>query len=162
MRRLIDANALSEKIGNMKFEITNNRGGYKYCNEDEKNEWDKLDSFDSLVCDAPTVDAVEVVHGNNVSKMHPVDEFICSNCGVILREWCEVRIDEENEDECYYEFEFSYCPKCGMKITKEIDAVTQAARIVCPMCDEDFCVGRNRCKEIAGFLEAKMDGDGNV
>lgn len=60
-QRLIDANALSEKIGNMKFEITNNRGGYKYCNEDEKNEWDKLDSFDSLVCDAPTVDAVEVV-----------------------------------------------------------------------------------------------------
>lgn len=58
MARLIDANALSEKIGNMKFEITNNRGGYKYCNEDEKNEWDKLDSFDSLVCDAPTVDAV--------------------------------------------------------------------------------------------------------
>ncbi len=59
-KRLIDANALSEKIGNMKFEITHNRGGYKYCNEDEKNEWDKLDSFDSLVCDAPTVDAVEV------------------------------------------------------------------------------------------------------
>ena len=60
-KRLIDANALSEKIGNMKFEITHNRGGYRYCNEEEKNEWDKLDGFDSLVCDAPTVDAVEVV-----------------------------------------------------------------------------------------------------
>ena len=64
-RRLIDANALSEKIGNMKNEITNNRGGYRYCDEDEKNEWDKLDSFDSLVCDAPTVDAVEVVRCKN-------------------------------------------------------------------------------------------------
>lgn len=60
MSRLIDANALSEKIGKMKDEITHNRGGYRYCNEDEKNEWDKLDGFDSLVCDAPTVDAVEV------------------------------------------------------------------------------------------------------
>ena len=60
-KRLIDANALSEKIGNMKNEITCNRGGYQYCNEDEKNEWEKLDVFDSLVCDAPTVDAVEVV-----------------------------------------------------------------------------------------------------
>jgi hypothetical protein len=59
-KRLIDANALSEKIGKMKYEITHNRGGYRYCNEDEKNEWDKLDGFDSLVCDAPTVDAVEV------------------------------------------------------------------------------------------------------
>ena len=57
-QRLIDANALSEKIGNMKFEITHNRGGYRYCNEEEKNEWDKLDGFDSLVCDAPTVDTV--------------------------------------------------------------------------------------------------------
>ena len=60
-KRLIDANALSEKIGNMKNEITCNRGGYRYCDEDEKNEWDKLDGFDNLVCDAPTVDAVEVV-----------------------------------------------------------------------------------------------------
>jgi hypothetical protein len=60
-KRLIDANALSEKIGNMKFEITHNRGGYQYCNEDEKSEWDKLDGFDSLVCEAPTVEAVEVV-----------------------------------------------------------------------------------------------------
>ena len=60
-KRLIDANALSEKIGNMKNEITHNRGGYRYCSEDEKNEWDKLDDFDSLVCDAPTIDAVEVV-----------------------------------------------------------------------------------------------------
>ena len=59
-KRLIYANALSEKIGKMKDEITHNRGGYRYCNEDEKNEWDKLDGFDSLVCDAPTVDAVEV------------------------------------------------------------------------------------------------------
>lgn len=59
-QRLIDANALSEKIGIMKFEITRNRGGYRYCNEEEKNEWDKLDSFDSLVCDAPIVDAVVV------------------------------------------------------------------------------------------------------
>ena len=62
-KRLIDANALSEKIGNMKNEITHNRGGYRYCSEDEKNEWDKLDGFDSLVCDAPTVDAVELPKG---------------------------------------------------------------------------------------------------
>ena len=59
-KRLIDANALCEKIGNMKYAITNNRGGYRYCNEEEKNEWEKLDSFYRLVCDATTVDAVGV------------------------------------------------------------------------------------------------------
>ena len=60
-KRLIDANALAEKIGNMKNEITHHRGGYKYCDEDEKKEWDKLDIFDSLIYEATTMDAVEVV-----------------------------------------------------------------------------------------------------
>lgn len=31
--------------------------------------------------DNPTVDAVEVVRGQNISPMHPVDEFQCSKCG---------------------------------------------------------------------------------
>ena len=79
-KRLIDANALCEKIGNMKYEITNNRGGYRYCNEDEKNEWEKLDSFDSLVCDATTVDAVEVVRCKDC-KHYDNSEGIC---------WCHL------------------------------------------------------------------------
>ena len=101
-KRLIDANALSEKIGYMKNEITRNRGGYRYCNEDEKNEWDKLDSFDSLVCNFPTVDAVEVVHG----RWERVDEslFRCSACS----EWQVMQNDW-----------FYFCPNCGAKMDLE-------------------------------------------
>ena len=55
-------------------------------------------------------------HGENITKMNPVDEFICSECGLIMRDLTEVRIDEDNEDECYFEFEFKYCPNCGVKI----------------------------------------------
>lgn len=87
-KRLIDANALSEKIGNMKNEITCNRGGYRYCDEDEKNEWDKLDGFDSLVCGAPTVDAVEVVR--------------CKNC--FANGCCSIQIDLDMGEQ-------GYCPK---------------------------------------------------
>lgn len=89
-KRLIDANALSEKIGNMKSEITYNRGGYQYCNEDEKNEWNKLDSFDSLVCDAPTVDAVEVIR--------------CKDCQQMLQKgWCSLHnTPMAQEDFCSY------------------------------------------------------------
>ena len=101
-KRLIDANALSEKIGIMKFEITRNRGGYRYCNEEEKNEWDKLDSFDSFVCDAPTVDAVEVVHGRWLSEMHGnSNNGTCSVCGSY---------------EHAYAFGWNYCPNCGAKM----------------------------------------------
>lgn len=54
--------------------------------------------------------------GRNVTDMHPVDEFICSECGLILRDLTETRIDEENEDECYFEFECKYCPRCGARM----------------------------------------------
>ena len=108
-KRLIDANALSQKIGNMKSEITHNRGGYQYCNEDEKNEWDKLDSFDSLVCDAPTVDAVEVVHGRWIDD-GGLDEdgngqYRCSCCGVGEKHNPTVTV--------------SYCWNCGAKMDGE-------------------------------------------
>ena len=113
-KRLIDANALSERIGNMKFEITHNRGGYRYCNEDEKNEWDKLDSFDSLVCDAPTVDAVEVVHAEwldiRFDSMWRSMLATCSQCKVRG----EVRV---KSNECGFAVPDSdYCPHCGAKM----------------------------------------------
>ena len=69
----------------------------------------------SKLKEAPAVDAVEVKHGENITKMHPTDEFICSECGLIMRDFEEIRVDEEN-DECYYEFEFKYCPRCGAKM----------------------------------------------
>ena len=58
----------------------------------------------------------EVVHWQNISPMHPVDEFQCSKCGIILRDWSEVTIDEDELDEQYNEYEFKYCPNCGAKM----------------------------------------------
>lgn len=34
--------------------------------------------------------------------------------------------------------------------------VYKAASIVCPMCDEQKCVGRSQCKQIADFLKTKL------
>ena len=55
----------------------------------------------------------------NDSKLHPSDEFICSNCGLITKENCRYEIDEDTEDETCYEFEIKYCPRCGRKIIEE-------------------------------------------
>lgn len=30
---------------------------------------------------------------------------------------CKNIVDEENEDECYFEFEFKFCPNCGRRVT---------------------------------------------
>ena len=35
------------------------------------------------------------------------------------------------------------------------DAESQAAWIVCPMCDEKKCVGRYNCKQISDYLKSK-------
>lgn len=62
-----------------------------------------------------------VVHGKNLTKCNPVDEFICFNCGAIFRDVSLCKIDEDSGDESYCEFEFKFCPRCGMKVDLEDD-----------------------------------------
>lgn len=54
----------------------------------------------------------------NITKCHPVDEFICSECGLILQDYCKKRLDEDG-DEYFFEFEIKYCPCCGAKVVEE-------------------------------------------
>lgn len=68
----------------------------------------------------PTADVAPVRHGKSISKMHYSDEFICSECGLIMRECCRYEIDEDADgDESCYGFEFKYCPRCGAKMDGE-------------------------------------------
>lgn len=82
-----------------------------------------LPIFDDFAVESITVD--EVINdlrdkvAFNDSKMHFSDEFICSHCGLILKENCRYEVDEENGDETCYEFEIKYCPRCGRKIIEE-------------------------------------------
>ena len=70
--------------------------------------------------EAPTADVDPVRHGKSISKMHYSDEFICSECGLIMRECCRYEIDEDADgDESCYGFEFKYCPRCGAKMDIE-------------------------------------------
>lgn len=64
----------------------------------------------------PTADVAPVVHGKNLTEHNPVDEFKCSHCGAIFRDVVLCKIDEDSGDESYYEFEFRFCPRCGMKV----------------------------------------------
>ena len=68
---------------------------------------------------APTVDAVPVVHAENVTPTHYSDEFLCGNCGFCC-EITEIRHDDEDDfglgGASVYEYECKFCPDCGAKI----------------------------------------------
>lgn len=41
------------------------------------------------------------------------DQFICSECGIELQDWCRVERDEEGSPIGCYQYEFKFCPNCG-------------------------------------------------
>lgn len=57
-----------------------------------------------------------VEQGRNITENHPVDEFVCSECGFICEGWTEVVYDPDGEYSYYCECVFDFCPKCGSKI----------------------------------------------
>ena len=80
----------------------------------------------------PAEDVALIVHGKNLTECNPVDEFICSHCGAIFRDVTLCEIDEDNGDETYYEFEFKYCPVCGMDF--DLYACVKKLFNYCPNC----------------------------
>lgn len=97
-KRLIDANAL----GRDAFHIKQFGKGIR-CVVD----WDDIEA-------APTVDAVEVVHGHWIFKHNPIDDpkryftrIVCSNCNLHTGQ------------------KSNYCPQCGAKMDGEDNVTNQ-------------------------------------
>lgn len=65
-----------------------------------------------------TADVQEVRRGKNITKINPVDEFECSECGFIC-EICENIYDDEYTLDCHREYNPDFCPRCGAKMDKE-------------------------------------------
>ena len=85
-----------------------------------KSEYNKgwndcLNTVFESIKSLPAADVQEVRHGENITSMHPTDEFICSECGIVFHDVSEYIV----EDDVYREFYFDYCPKCGAKMDKE-------------------------------------------
>ena len=85
-KRLIDANALLEKLSRM----------IDYCQDNKlEDEMSALFQVGDAVMDCPTVDAVEVVHGR---WMRHWNNYICDACNN------------------YAWLKHNYCPNCGAKM----------------------------------------------
>ena len=52
----------------------------------------------------------------NLSEYDSIDEFECSNCGIILSEYQQIEVDENDGERFFYDYRPYYCPNCGRKI----------------------------------------------
>lgn len=74
------------------------------------------DYADGITDKLPTANVQEVRHGKNITKIKPVDEFECSECGFI----CEICENIYYDDcICHREYNPEFCPNCGAKMDKE-------------------------------------------
>ena len=63
------------------------------------------------------VDIQPVVDTENMAIVS--DEFICKKCGIYLKDYIKVVMDEDNDgyiDEQHYDYEPKFCPECGAKV----------------------------------------------
>lgn len=62
-------------------------------------------------------DVQPIVDTENMATVS--DEFICKKCGIYLKDYIKVVMDEDNDgyiDEQHYDYEPKFCPECGAKI----------------------------------------------
>ena len=71
------------------------------------------DDVEEIINDVPAADVWPLQVGENITENNPVDEFVCSECGIILEDWSKVEIDEDDGERTNHEYAFRYCPNCG-------------------------------------------------
>lgn len=78
----------------------------------------KLDEFKAIEQQMKELGWLDEKTCENLSDYNLCDRFECSNCGIVLGEYQEIKVDEDDDtgDECTYEYTPKYCPNCGRKI----------------------------------------------
>ena len=93
-KRLIDANALDEKVGKL---------AERYAAQGRMVVAEDYNFIRTVLMTAPTVDAVEVVHGRWVMKETMIRSPFAKNA------YCSVCLEETS-------YAHNYCPNCGAKM----------------------------------------------
>lgn len=121
MPEYIDKSVVLDQISKQKLFYAEERKQSGDCLEEMNcvGAENGLTALEDVISDIPAADVAPVVHGKNLTEGNSVDEFKCSHCGAIFRDVALCKIDEDSGDESYYEFEFRFCPRCGMIVDLE-------------------------------------------
>lgn len=107
-KRLIDANALKEKLQEHHDFFVDGVGGFRYLTPKDKARVDEIDNCIAEIVNAPSVDAMKAVHGSWVHDDDYVewaDVCVCSICKRHALEHYKTVSVRSN-----------YCPHCGAKM----------------------------------------------
>ena len=111
-KRLIDADALVDALTGITFSGWGKDVPYL-------NQWWNMavkikDNFIKAINNAPTVDAVEVVHGRWILLAEFCNGSVCTQCSVCGEEYTYKKGKFEFINAHYAEY--NYCPNCGAKM----------------------------------------------
>lgn len=87
--------------------------GYKPTMEEMSKSMDLLTD---LANKAEELEWLDEKTCTNLSEFDSIDEFECSNCGIVLSEYQQIEIDEDDGERFFYDYRPKYCPNCGRKI----------------------------------------------
>ena len=89
-----------------------------YCNRFNSKQLESItEMIYELENSIESADVQPVVDTENMATLS--DEFICKKCGIYLKDYIKVVMDEDNDgyiDEQHYEYEPKFCPECGAKV----------------------------------------------
>lgn len=92
----------------------------EYIRRDEAIRYAQWEGDYKVVMRLEEIKAADVQPIVDTENMATVpDEFICKKCGIYLKDYIKVVMDEDNDgyiDEQHYEYEPKFCPECGAKV----------------------------------------------
>lgn len=106
----------SQKFGYSTFEITFDLSEKEInigTDMEVKIEEDILQAIDKQAEELGWLDEKTC---KNLSDYNLCNQFECSNCGIVICEYQEVEVDENDGSEFIHEYTPKYCPNCGRKI----------------------------------------------
>ena len=100
--RLIDADALWNVFREKQNSLTARRGGYRFLDDEDRAEYDRLEITLAHIEDASEVDATSVVRGEWVKSDNYKGWLVCSACRdcYVDNAWVNRK-------------KWRYCPNCG-------------------------------------------------
>ena len=103
-----------------------------------------LNKAERALSEMPAADVQLVIETENMATIS--GEFICKKCGIYLKDYIQVVMDEDNDgyiDEQHYDYEPKFCPECGAKVescikTPKRDKPLYAMNEICKMNGVEF------------------------